>query len=484
MLAAGDDTTTLEHGLSEDATGVVLDSAVRADTYDLKRRTTTTLALQIPSDAATLLPAGRGWLVTAPDGTEYWYPPGASRAAQRIADHTSWVTTAATNAAGTVLVTPAPDLRLVVSDLIGGKWQRREVLTGGGSNVLAVAVDRSGSRAFSASDDGTVTAWDLTGDGGFGARIRTPYVAGLDPLRLIVLGDPTPAGRSGDWLVPVQRWGGPDTQGPVYGMFIDHRTLRAVGAVRASDRPPLGWPNETATTSPDGRLAAVTTMYSTAIVDLDTRRVVHRVTLPDVPSSIATNGSVATDAPEPVGATAWSADGRRLFLATLGARGRRAARVGRGGRHPDLESTRQDDAARRRTDGRGQPRRRRPRGRAHRRRRRARRHRRLPGPAPAARRRRRDRHRLLRRRRPRRRDRDHPPPRRLGRPHRDAPSSPRRRRSPASAPACAGFRIRTRSSTAATTGRPSPSTPTTAAKSGSACRSTRTQAPATSTSHR
>jgi hypothetical protein len=49
--------------------------------------------------------------------------------------------------------------------------------------------------------------------------------------------------------------------------------------------------------------------------------VIHRVTLPDVPSSNAVNGSVAHDASEPVGATAWSADGRRLFLATLGARG-------------------------------------------------------------------------------------------------------------------------------------------------------------------
>ena len=323
LIPAGSDTTTLEQDLSQDATGVGMysEGLQGAVTRDLQRGTTTTLTLQLPSDAYNLLPAGRGWLVTAADGTEYWYPPGASRAAQRIADHTSWVTTAATNAAGTVLVTPAPDLRLAVSDLIGGKWQRREVLISGGSNVLAVALDRSGGRAFSASDDGTVTAWDLSGDGGFGARIRTPYVAGLDPLGLIVLGDPAPAGPSGDWLVPVQRWGGPDTQGPIYGMFVDHRTLRAVGSVRASDRPPLGWPNETATTSRDGQLAAVTAMYSTAIVDLDTRRVIHRVTLPDVPSSKAVNGSVAHDAPEPAGATAWSADGRRLFLATLGARG-------------------------------------------------------------------------------------------------------------------------------------------------------------------
>ena len=78
---------------------------------------------------------------------------------------------AATDATGSVLVTAAPDQRLVVSDLVDGEWVRREVLPAKGGTVLALAVNRDGTRAYSAGDDGTVTAWDLTDREGFGAQI-------------------------------------------------------------------------------------------------------------------------------------------------------------------------------------------------------------------------------------------------------------------------------------------------------------------------
>ena len=62
-------------------------------------------------------------------------------------------------------------------------------------------------------------------------------------------------------------------------------------------------------------------MFSTAVIDVDHRRVVHQITLPSVPAAVATDGEKLTNVPEPVAASAWSSDGHRLFLATQGARG-------------------------------------------------------------------------------------------------------------------------------------------------------------------
>jgi WD40 repeat protein len=228
---------------------------------------------------------------------------------------------AATDATGSVLVTAAPDQRLVVSDLVDGEWVRREVLPAEGGTVLALAVNRDGTRAYSAGDDGTVTAWDLTDREGFGAQIRTPRVPGVDPSLLIVMGDPVLADRTGEWVVPVLQWDRPERQGPIFAVFVNPRTREAVGSVRASVRPPVGWPRETVSLSPDGRLVAITTMFSTAVIDVASRRVLHQITLPSVPAAVATDGETLTNVPEPMAASAWSSDGRRLFLATQGARG-------------------------------------------------------------------------------------------------------------------------------------------------------------------
>ena len=336
-LAAGVDTSGWRHGFSADALAVeaiairppeVLTTGDLArgktmtlTTHDLSRGKTMTLALPAASDSVEAFPAGRGWLVAAPDGSTYWYRPGTTRAPQRIADHTSWVSAAATDATGSVLVTAAPDQRLVVSDLVGGRWVRREVLPAEGGTVLALAVNRAGTRAYSAGDDGTVTTWDLTDQEGFGAQIRTPQVRGVDPTALIVIGDPVLAGRTGDWVVPVQQWERAERQAPIFAVFVDPRTREAVDSVRASVRPPVGYPRQTVSLSPDGRLVAITTMFSTAVIDVDRHRVVHQITLPPVPAAIASDGETIHNVPEPVVASAWSSDGRRLFLATLGARG-------------------------------------------------------------------------------------------------------------------------------------------------------------------
>ena len=318
---AAEDTENWDQGFSADALTVAEFSEGSTNVslvHDPSRGAIMSLAL--PDSFLVAFPAGRGQLVAAPDGTTYWYPPGATRYTQRIADHTSGVSAAATDANGSVLVTAAPDQRLVVSDLVGGRWVRREVLPAKGGTVLALAVNRAGTRAYSASEDGTVTMWDLTGREGFGAQIRTPRVSGVDPTVLIVIGDPVLAGRTGDWVVPVQHWGTLEGRGPIFAVFVDPRTREAVDSVRASVRPPAGFPRETVSLSPDGRLVAITTMFSTAVIDVEHRQVVHQITLPSVPAAVLPFGQKLTNVPEPVVASAWSSDGRRLFLATQGAR--------------------------------------------------------------------------------------------------------------------------------------------------------------------
>ncbi len=181
-VMAAEDTENWDQGFSADALTVAEFSEGSTNVslvHDPSRGAI--MALALPDSFLAGFPAGRGQLVAAPDGTTYWYPPGATRYTQRIADHTSWVSAAATDANGSVLVTAAPDQRLVVSDLVGGRWVRREVLPAKGGTVLALAVNRAGTRAYSASEDGTVTMWDLTGREGFGAQIRTPQVPGSTP---------------------------------------------------------------------------------------------------------------------------------------------------------------------------------------------------------------------------------------------------------------------------------------------------------------
>jgi len=110
---------------------------------------------------------------------------------------------------------------------------------------------------------------------------------------------------------------------------VNPNTRETTGSVRASVRPTVGSPRETVSLSPDGRLVAITTMFSTAVIDVDRRRVIHQITLPSVPAAVTTDGETRTNVPEPAAGSAWSSDGRRPFLATQGARriGERGALV-------------------------------------------------------------------------------------------------------------------------------------------------------------
>ena len=235
QLFAGWDTNNWFQGFSADAETVDM---MRADdsggsvTRDLVGGTTTRLVLSGDRDQVASFPVGRGWLVGVPDGTAYWYPPGATEPAQRMSDHTSWMSAAATDAAGSVLVTAA-DQRLVVSDLVAGRWVRREVFAVRGGTILALAVNRQGTRAYSSGDDGTVTAWDLTDREGFGAQIRQPQIAGADPFHTVVIGDAELAGRTGEWVVPVMLWRDP----PVRDRWSRCSWTRRRASPRAASRP-------------------------------------------------------------------------------------------------------------------------------------------------------------------------------------------------------------------------------------------------------
>jgi DNA-binding SARP family transcriptional activator/WD40 repeat protein len=323
QLFAGWDTNNWYQAYSADAETVDLmraDDSGRLVTRDPMAGTTTRLVVPEDRDQVSSFPVGRGWLVGVPDGTAYWYPPAATEPAQRMSDHTSWISAAATDAAGSVLVTAA-DQRLVVSDLVAGRWVRREVFAVRGGTILALAVNRQGTRAYSSGDDGTVTAWDLTDREGFGAQIRQPQIAGADPFHTVVIGDAEIAERTGEWVVPVMLWRDPTSQGPMVAMFMDPETREPTGSVQVSVRAPVGTPRQTVSISPDGRLAAITTMFSTAVIDIGRRQVVHQIILPTVPTAAAQSGEALREVPEPVMSSAWTRDGRWLLITTAGARG-------------------------------------------------------------------------------------------------------------------------------------------------------------------
>jgi DNA-binding SARP family transcriptional activator/WD40 repeat protein len=319
---AGGEGDIWQEGFSPNATSVVTGGVTDWVVHDLDHGT----SIQLDSggrDPASLgfLPVVGGGFEASVDGSLYWYPNGGGRAQPRFANDASLVLSAATDPSGKVLVTGGSDQTVVVSDLVHGAWQRQEVLTGHHGEVLQVAVSPDRTRAFSTSDDGTVIEWDLTDSHGFGALI--PPIPIPDPLpaqvhsSLIVIGPPVVAGKNPTWVMPTFRWPQPELQGEIFATFMDPRTRRPVADV------PLGTamnaPTAGTALSPNGRRLAITSMFSTAIIDVDTRRVIHRITLPRVATATAVDRAVLMNVPEPVWATAWSPDGSRLLLGTGGA---------------------------------------------------------------------------------------------------------------------------------------------------------------------
>jgi WD40 repeat protein len=169
----------------------------------------------------------RSWAAgseAAVDGSLHWYPQGAPRERQRLANDTSSVQAAATDPSGTVLLTGGSDQTVVVSDLVGGAWKRREVLTGHHGNILQVAVSPARTHGFSTSDDGTVIEWDLTDRRGFGEVISPIPIPmpGDKSSSLIPIAAPVVAGTTPAWVVPTYRWPSPQAGGgEIFATFLD-----------------------------------------------------------------------------------------------------------------------------------------------------------------------------------------------------------------------------------------------------------------------
>jgi DNA-binding SARP family transcriptional activator/WD40 repeat protein len=285
--------------------------AQRVGVFDVTRGTTTWLDREGRDPDAAFFPLTGGVLEGATDGAMYWYPRGATRMRQKLADHTSQVTAAATDASGTVLVTGGSDHRVVVHHLEHGTWVSREVLTGHQGSVLEVVVSRDGKRAFSTGDDRTVIEWDLTDQARFGSVIEQlddPHDVAADP---VIMGVPAWVGEHPIWVVPVIAHGY-ESRAQMVAAFMDPGTRTVLDWVPIGTRTPA-FPAAAAAVSRDGRRVAVTAEFATAMLDARTHRILKEFELSTVDGRLY--GADGPE-PEPVTTAGWNADGSRLFLGT------------------------------------------------------------------------------------------------------------------------------------------------------------------------
>jgi WD40 repeat protein len=263
----------------------------------------------------SVFPIIGGTLSAAQTGTFYWYPTGSVSPAQQFAGHTSDILTVATDSTGKVMVSGGTDRRVVVSDLIPNEgWRTRTTLIGHQATIVGLVVVPDGSRAFSASEDGTVIQWDLSGRAGFGEWSPVLPNPAHDRGQLTI-GTPVTARTGGKevWVAPtLQGMASADaTRIRLNAFFIDPATRLPLGApvqLTPSVHPALSFTNLQPSASPDGGQVAVPALWSTAVIDVGSRGV-RRLPSPQLPG---------TSTPDLVAACAWSLDGARLFLGTGG----------------------------------------------------------------------------------------------------------------------------------------------------------------------
>jgi DNA-binding SARP family transcriptional activator/WD40 repeat protein len=194
-----------------------------------------------------------------------------------------------------------------------GRWSQTQSLTGHTGAVVGAQADAMGRRLLTVAKDGTAIDWDMTSGAAFGAPypgLRDRWIsnrpATVIPGKLIVA--PTrPVTRTG-----IQIPGNaPDTL-PVAATFLDPDTGQVVDEVVVGRTSDCCFFGSSVSVSPNRRLVAITSGFTTTVLDARTRAVRARVTL-----SRASSESPRAS-PEMVWSTGWTADGSRLLLGAAG----------------------------------------------------------------------------------------------------------------------------------------------------------------------
>jgi DNA-binding SARP family transcriptional activator/WD40 repeat protein len=204
-----------------------------------------------------------------------------------------------------------------------GRWNARETLRGHDGEVVAIDLDPSGQTLFTVSQDGTVIAWDMSPDAGFGRSIpalRDRWISNRPQVvtpRLVVA--PTR---------PVSRRQGHGAFGPesdtlrVAATFIDPTNGGVVDQVEVGDTGESFTFGSSVAVSPDRTKVAVTSGLATTVLDTRTRDVLGRIVLPAPKDNEDPFGQ--TFAAELVWCSAWTPDGSRLLIGAEGSFGKNA----------------------------------------------------------------------------------------------------------------------------------------------------------------
>jgi DNA-binding SARP family transcriptional activator/WD40 repeat protein len=261
----------------------------------------------------------KGAFETSHSGAMAWYPLGSSTPTQRFVSHLGDLTALGSDLRSTVAVTGGSDRRIVVTGLVGTdqgpEWRQRQAFAGHDGQVRDIVVTADGARAYSAGSDDRIMAWDLTGRHSFAEAMGLIRAPGALATGSLSLGDPVRAGTA--WVVPSLAHVPLDPEGSITisVLFVDAASRKLVQSVVVTPGPEgafNGLSPAQAAVSPDGMLVAVGAYWTAGVVDVATHRVVARVRLPVPPER------AGADPTDRVVATAWSGDGRRLFLGTGG----------------------------------------------------------------------------------------------------------------------------------------------------------------------
>jgi WD40 repeat protein len=251
-----------------------------------------------PVTGFQLLPSG---VAELHDGGSFMiHDLSSGRLVQRLSGHLTAVQRVRASPDGRTVVSVAGDRRVVVWDVRDGTLIQREVLTGHVGRVVDAAFSPDGKRLYTASLDGTLIGWDLSNEQRFGLPIP-----GVPAGRYV---SNRPAAANGVWVAPTRPVPGdrPEADVAVEATFIEADSGKVLASVPVGDTVPFTSYGSSVAASPDGSQVVVTSGWRTTLLDVATRRVLGELVLP---------APAGQREPEAVWGSAWSADGKRIFLA-------------------------------------------------------------------------------------------------------------------------------------------------------------------------